>query len=403
MEQIGPRIAALTVMLVVAACSGSAGTASHDAVWSAQPPVKVPAAPSFGPPPTPGPGLARLQPPSGAYFGLNLDWGHETAKEASDALGHTPAVWVQFARFPMDDAVRANVEAFFEQVAGVHGIALLTLEPDAGLAAVTDEVAADLGDLLARAWSEHGVTTFVRFAHEMNGAWYPWSQQPSAYIATFRRVAAAVHERSPSSAMIWAPNQGAGYPFTGEFTAAPGSADASVLDTDGDGDVDGSDDPYAPYYPGDDAVDWIGVSLYQWGLAYPWGENELPRPHTFEALIRGVDTGAHPNAVAIPDLYATFADGHEKPLAIIETAILYDPSATSGPKERDLKTAWFEQVFSTATRTEFPRIGMLNWFEWRKMESEVGRVIDWRLAADPSLARSLLDAAPAGWLHFAGD
>jgi hypothetical protein len=45
---------------------------------------------------------------------------------------------------------------------------------------------------------------------------------------------------------------------------------------------------------------------------------------------------------------------------------------------------------------------MVNWFEWRKQESEVGRVIDWRLGSDPVRARRLLDAAPE-WLVFAGE
>ena len=347
--------------------------------------------------------MARLQPAEGAYFGLNLDWGHETAAQASASLGRTPAVWVQFARFPLDDGARANLEAFTAQVADLHGMALITLEPHDGLAAVTDEAAADLADLLARAWADHGVPTFVRFAHEMNGSWYPWSQQPERYVEAFRRVATAVHERSPSSAMIWAPNEGSGYPYAGRgYAAAPGSTAASALDTDHDGDLDGDDDPYAPYYPGDEAVDWIGVSLYHWGIAYPWGENELPRPGTFADLIRGIDTRSERGQK--PDLYATYADGHEKPMAIIETAILYDPAGpASGPSEQALKTAWFQQVFSPATRDDFPRIEMLNWFEWRKVEPEVGRVIDWRLAADPALARSLLDGVPAGWLRFAGD
>ena len=109
--------------------------------------------------------------------------------------------------------------------------------------------------------------------------------------------------------------------------------------------VDAKDDPYAPYFPGDEAVDWVGMSLYHWGLAYPWGENELPRPGTFEKLIRGEDTGAHEGGATIPDLYAAYADGHDKPMAIIETAILYDPSAASGPSEKDLKSAWFVTVF----------------------------------------------------------
>jgi len=399
------------VLMVLATCSvvGCAAATSAPSPLASRSPAASASAvgsaqPSFGPAPTAAPGRARLQPPSGAYFGLNLDWGNETAQQASEALGHTPAVWVQFATFPMDEATRADVEAFVEQVAAVDGMALLTLEPHDGLVAVTDEAAADLGDLVARAWTDHGVPMFVRFAHEMNGTWYPWSQQPEAYVKAFRTVAAAVHERSPSSAMIWAPNQGSGYPFTGgKYAAARGSKDVAALDTNADGKLDATDDPYAPYYPGDDAVDWIGVSLYHWGLAYPWGENELPRPGTFAKLIRGVDTGAHQGGGTVPDLYATYADGHDKPMAIIETAILYDPSATDGPSEKDLKSAWFDQVYSETTRSEFPRIGMLNWFEWRKQESEVGRLIDWRLASDPALARSLLDSVPAGWLHFAGE
>jgi hypothetical protein len=403
----------LTSALLFAACSpgsattGSAAPSASAAVLPtvAPPSESPPSAPTARPLPSQAPGLARLQPAKGAYFGLNLDWGSETARQASDSLGRTPAVWVQFARFPLDAGARANLDAFVQQVAGVSGLALITLEPDDGLAAVTDAAANDLADLLAGYWNQYGVRTFVRFAHEMNGTWYPWAQQPTAYVAAFRRVAAAVHERSPSSAMMWAPNEGSGYPFNGgKFGAAPGSADAKALDTNGDGTLTRTDDPYAPYYPGDDAVDWIGVSLYQWGLAYPWGENEIPRPGTFAALLTGRSTGAQANEVAIPNLYKAYADGHDKPIAIVETAILFDPAPPpGGPTEAKLKTAWFDQVFAASNRTDFPRIGMINWFEWRKMETEVGRVIDWRLAADPALAKSLLASVPDGWLVFAGD
>lgn len=403
----------LISILLVAACS-SGGTTSGSGVPSASsaglPTVApgatlLPSASPARPLQTQAPGQARLQPARGTYFGLNLDWGSETAREASDRVGRTPAVWVQFARFPLDSGARANLDAFVEQVAGVGGLALMTLEPRDGLAAVTDAAANDVADLLAGYWNRYGVRTFVRFAHEMNGSWYPWAQQPVAYVAAFRRVAAALHERSPSSAMMWAPNEGSGYPFIGgKYGAAPGSADAKALDTNGDGALTRTDDPYAPYYPGDDAVDWIGVSLYQWGLAYPWGENEIPKPGTFANLLRGRPTGGQANEVAIPDLYSLYADGHHKPIAIVETAILFDPAAPAGgPTEAKLKTAWFDQVFAAANRTQFPRIGMINWFEWRKTETEVGRVIDWRLAADPALAKSLLASVPDGWLVFAGD
>ena len=47
----------------------------------------------------------------------------------------------------------------------------------------------------------------------------------------------------------------------------------------------GRDDPYAPYWPGADAVDWVGMSLYHWGSAHPWGENEVPEPGKFAGWI----------------------------------------------------------------------------------------------------------------------
>lgn len=398
----------LSFALLVAACASTPGgpalapASTADAVVPSSEPSAIA---SSRPAPTTAPGHARLQPANGAYFGLNLDWANETVTEASERLGRSPAVWVQFVAFPLDDAGRADLDGFIEQVATVDGIGLLTLEPHDGLGAVTVAAARELATILAGYWDTAGVPTFVRFAHEMNGSWYPWAQQPIDYIAAYRRVAAAVHELAPASAMVWAPNQGSGYPFTGgRFAVGPGTDTIADLDTDGDGALTGADDPYAPYYPGDDAVDWVGMSLYHWGLEYPWGENELPVPGTFGELIRGAEIGAHAGIASTPDFYAVYAEDHDKPLAIIETAILFDPSATgTGPSEAQLKTAWFGEVFDPATRSIFPRLGMLNWFEWRKHEPEIGRVIDWRLGSDPELARSLLDGVAPGWLRFAGD
>ena len=342
-----------------------------------------------------------LVPPDGrVWFGMNLDWANQSVAEVNETLGVTPAVWVQFVRFPLDEGGRANLVAFFEQVGAARAHGLVTLEPHDGLDAVTPDAAADLAAVLEAGWTDHGVATFVRFAHEMNGSWYPWGQQPDAYVTAFRTVAEAV-QQAPASAMVWAPNEGAGYPFSGgPFEAAAGSDEHAVLDTDGDGELTGADDPYAPYWPGDDVVDWVGMSLYFWGLEYPWGENEIAPTGRFAAQLTGEPTGAHDEGSQVPDFYAEYAEDHDKPMAIIETAALYDPDG-GGPDEAAVKSAWFEQVFSADTREHFPRIGMINWFEWRKDEPEVGTVIDWRLASDPELARSLLDSVPDGLLEFA--
>lgn len=389
-------VASVVLVLSLAACAGSPAapaTPGPDATASA------PVSPSASASPRPRP--PDLVPPAGtAWFGLNLDWANDSAAAATERLGAAPSVWVQFVAFPLDAGGIGNLDAFVEQIAPLGGIGLVTLEPHDGLETVTPEAARELAGVLAEYWDDHGVPTIVRFAHEMNGSWYPWGQQPAAYVEAFRTVAAAVHEHAPASAMAWAPNEGSGYPFTGGSYAAD-AGDHPALDTNSDGQITGADDPYGPYWPGDDAVDWVGMSLYHWGLAYPWGENELPADGSFRALLTGGITGAHADQLEIPNFYEIWAEGKDKPMGIFETAALYNP-AEPGPDEAELKTAWWRQATDRRIGADFPRLAMVNWFEWRKEEAEVGAVIDWRLTADPELARALIAEAPAGWLRFGG-
>ena len=332
--------------------------------------------------------LARNGPDTGAWVGMNLDWGSETVADLASRLGHPPADVVSFVSFPLTAEDGPNLDAAAAQAGEAGALLVITLQPWGGLAAVTDGVAGDLASRLAR-YGAQGVPTIVRFAHEMNGTWYPWGQDPAAYVAAFRRLADAVHGGAPTAAMLWAPNQGHGYPYAGgKYQAAAGGPAAKALDTNGDGRLTAADDPYAPYWPGAEYVDWVGMSLYFWGLAYPWGENEVPAAGTFVQLVTG--------SGSVPDFYADYADRYSKPLAIVETAAFFRPGG-GGASETAIKTAWLGQVFSTETRGRFPLLRMVNWFEWRKAESEVGAVVDWRITADPALRTAFLGSLGDGF------
>src|SRR5205823_13767123 len=136
---------------------------------------------------------------------------------------------------------------------------------------------------------------------------YSWSQDPLAYVSAFRRLAEAVHRTAPETAMLWAPNYGGGYPFKGgSFAAVPGTAAYAALDTNHDGVVDQLDDPYAPYYPGDAAVDWVGMTIYHWGDRWPWGKNVMPEPGKFVAQITGAYAGSGGDDRGVPNFYATY-------------------------------------------------------------------------------------------------
>jgi len=339
---------------------------------------------------------AELVPETGALLGVNLDWGTESLAEYADKLGHRPSVAVSFSDIPMSDDEESNVRDAAEQVRDNGGILLLTLEPHDGLAAVTPAVAERLTALLAEI-NGTGVPVIVRFGHEMNGSWYEWGQQPTAYIAAFRMLAEAVREGAPGSGTMWAPNNAGGYPFAGgRSTAEPGSPDFALLDTDGDGTLTIADDAYAPYYPGDDVVDWVGMSLYHWGSSHPWGENEMPEEGKFAAQLTGTYNGLGGDETAAPDFYQTYAVEHGKPLAIPETASLVVPGGDE-QQELAIKQSWWQQVLSDDIPDRFPQLKMINWFEWDKVEPEVGGEVRWSVANRAGTRDAFLGDLPA-WL-----
>ncbi len=229
---------------------------------------------------------------------------------------------------------------------------------------------------------------YVRFAHEMNGSWYRWGQQPLAYVQAFRMVASAVHRYAPGNAMLWSPNYGGGYPFAGgSSNAIPGTADFFALDTDHDGRLTMSDDMYTPFYPGDSYVDWVGLTLYWFGQQWPWGENEVPDASRFTGSLTGTYSGPV-DETGVPDFYTAFAVGHNKPLAISETAALYNASNSSGASELSIKSAWMYQVFGPANGKAFPKLKMVNWFEHEKFEQENYGLIDWRATYNPDVVQA---------------
>jgi mannan endo-1,4-beta-mannosidase len=47
---------------------------------------------------------------------------------------------------------------------------------------------------------------YVRYAHEMNGFWYPWSHGPRAYVRAWRHVVALVRAEARNVRFVWSPN-----------------------------------------------------------------------------------------------------------------------------------------------------------------------------------------------------
>jgi hypothetical protein len=331
--------------------------------------------------------LARLEPADGqCYAGANLNLGEMSPDEFNKLTGFRHAIFVDFFHFPIKDESR--LESFFGKCKDAGAIALITLEPFEGLESVTEENSAKFADLC----SKMNWPFVVRFAHEMNGSWYPWGQAPKEYVGKFRVMADAVHKECPKGAMLWAPNSGSGYPYGGgKWECKAGSNNFEILDTDKDGKLSMSDDMYSPYYPGDAAVDWVGMTIYHWGHSYPWGENESVKPNEFANAITGEKYEVDP----VPDFYAMFCADPErrKPMMIPETSALFNTERKDGAGEKEIKCAWISQIYhvgesnaeSPAIDRRFPKLKAINWFNHKKFENEVKAVVDWTVTSDPAI------------------
>jgi hypothetical protein len=332
-------------------------------------------------------------PPAGPYFGPILDWTDDTARQYADRLGETPSVFGQSVPYPVRADDLTSLREFVEQTSQEGAIALLTLEPSQPLDAMTPADARSLGEELDELHGRYDTAFVVRFAPEMNGSWKTWGQQPDAYRAAFREVADGVHAATEHAAMLWSPVYGSGYPFGWSFGAiddADGRRDAASMDTTGDGVLDDADDPYGPYYPGDDVVDWVGLTLHHLGRRVESGQEIRPQAGEFLARLRE-RFGYGRDEVARQSFYDRFVRETGRPFAV-ETGALYDEQVADGASELEIKQGWWRQVFAPEVRQQFPGIEMIAWLEVERAEPEVDdRVVDWRATHDPDLAAALLD------------
>ncbi|KAJ3013222.1 UNVERIFIED_CONTAM: hypothetical protein HDU68_000818 [Siphonaria sp. JEL0065] len=209
-------------------------------------------------------------------------------------------------------------------------------------------------------------------------------------------MAAAVRARTNMTAMVWAPNNGIVYPFGDSILSKPLPSDPefAVLDTNKDGLFDSLDDPYTPYYPGDEYVDWVAVSLYY----YPLGECfNCPVPSTYfhdyltgsgPVLTRVVE---NPNAAysAVHNFYAMFSGDtvHKKPLMLPETGAPYfqawvnhDAASVS---ENTIKSAWWNQILNADTLRAYPKLKMVINYEDSKgsdpFQTGANILTDWKV------------------------
>lgn len=176
--------------------------------------------------------LARFEPVAGVYTGLYPAGKLDRYKPslAEEAFGMKHAIYLTYThwRKKYKDTDSYFPLAYAEEIKKLGGAIQIGWEPSFGLDDVLDD---EYVRQFAREAKASGIRVFLRFASEMNGEWVPWYGDPQKYVEKFRLIHDIMEEEAPNVAMVWSPN----------FLPR---------------------DNIAPYYPGDEYVDWVGFSLY---------------------------------------------------------------------------------------------------------------------------------------------
>jgi len=173
-------------------------------------------------------------------------------------------------------------------------------------------------DSWATGLAAHGKPVYLKFAHEMNGNWFPWGigvngNQRGEFVAAWRHI----HDRFASKGAanvrwIWNPNI--------VYNGVP----ASLQEV----------------YPGNDYVDWVGMNGYNWGTSVYWAS--CPCQSTWESFSEIFDA-TYRELVALAD----------KPIFIGEFA----SSEAGGNKAKWISDALLEQL-----PRRYPKVKAISWF-----------------------------------------
>ncbi|GAA6064204.1 hypothetical protein JCM10212_001617 [Sporobolomyces blumeae] len=249
----------------------------------------------------------------------------------------------------------------------------LTVYPVDGFSTVSESDFTSLGQQILDYQVNLNRTVFLRYAPEMQGLWMKYGQQPTAFRESWTTMYNAVKAVAPETIMVWAPNTAQNYPYgqTANFFTLS-AADQALLDTDNNGQLDAGDDPFSPYYPGDDLVDWIGLSIYYKGPyinGYTADKTNQAQDSGYCALvISGTNPGDNAN---ITSWYKEYCE--EKPskaCMFAEAGAAFHVNDGGTADQSQIQQAWLKDcVTNEAMYDQFPRLKLVMQFEYEKNET----------------------------------
>ncbi|MFC3767073.1 stalk domain-containing protein [Paenibacillus sp. GCM10012303] len=251
--------------------------------------------------------LAKFEPEYGMYVGIYSEQDEQMGNHfdrSASIYGKNHAMYLAYATYGESFPSR-----YVSNAKEADGALQIAWQPLNGLDSVQD-------DSYLRKWAQDakaaGIPIFLRFAGEMNGDWTPWTDDPATYIEKFRTVASVMHSEAPNVAMVW----------------SPGDVPRYNMDR---------------YYPGDEYVDWVGVSLYT--EPYSHGNPEVSMEAT--TPIERLD-----------ELYRLYAD--RKPVMLSESAVAHYTNS-DGKSHTEFALMNLDRLYRVMPK-KYPRLKAITYF-----------------------------------------
>ncbi|MUM78494.1 endoglucanase [Pseudodesulfovibrio sp. F-1] len=299
----------------------------------------------------------QSSPPPGFGLALHGEPSHEAIDSVRKTLGWPVSLVVFFVHWPADRQPAFPDQAI-QTIRDAGAVPVITWEPMTVESGKETAVAAseildghwnDYIDAFAVSARDSGERIILRFAHEMNLSRYHWGgsgseygpQSPGRYRAMFRHIRERFLLQGADNVL---------FAFCPNAESLPHPV------------RDGADwNTASAYYPGDDAVDVLGMDGYNWGTTFTeqehgWNSRFTAFAEIFSPLYEELRTLAP-----------------HKPVVVFETASV----AQGGDK-----TAWIKDAVHTARSWG---LAGLCWFDADKER-------DWRLTSgsDPAKLRPLV-------------
>jgi beta-mannanase len=282
--------------------------------------------------------------------------------------GHSPAIWMVWRNWLGDNATEFPKESFLRHLRNRRTVPMITWQPADpevwNRPKITyRKILAGRFDGYIRSFARdaaaYGGPVILRFAHEMDGAWFPWgihrfNNSPSTFKTMWRYVWRMFQDVGATNVrFLWAPN-------------TPCSGCVSMK----------------AYFPGDRYVDYVGFSSFNWGEPSNRHERRVRPNSKWKTMLKTVGPGVE-----------ALKRVSERPIIVAETA-----STSDAPRGRS-KAGWIRNGYPNVYQT-FKRVKAIVYFNI-DMRAPPDQHEDWRLAVPDGRPRDAYRAL-LGQTRFQG-